>query len=60
MPDFLRFISEYFWLIALGFSAFNYFKAKRELSAHHPTLSGTLGDGEAYLLRFAIGSALPW
>ncbi len=60
MPDLFRFISDYFWLIALGFSAFNYVKAKRDLSAQPPTVSGTNENAEVYLSRFAIASASPW
>ena len=58
MPDVFRLLSEFLWLVLLGFSAFNYLKAKRELSVRQPGRQH--GEAEAYLLRFAVASALPW
>ena len=60
MPEPFRLISEYFWLVLLGFSAFNYLKAKRDLSVRYPGPGAEGGEAGAYLLRFAIASALPW
>jgi hypothetical protein len=58
MPDFFRLISEYFWLVALGFAAFNYWKADRDTSK---TLSpGKVSEAKIYLRNFALASALPW
>lgn len=64
MPDIFHFISKYFWLIALGFAALNYAKAKRGLVAVAPSQAASLGhehsEGEVLLKRLAIGFALPW
>ena len=58
MPDFFRLISEYFWLVALGFAAFNYWKAARDtLRIAAP---GKASEARTYLRGFALASALPW
>jgi hypothetical protein len=58
MPDFFNFISQYFWLVALGFAAFNYWKADRDTTK----MVGPEKASEArnYLRSFALASALPW
>lgn len=58
MPDFFRLINEYFWVIALGFALFNFWKADRDTT-------GAVGPDKArqarsYLRNFALASALPW
>jgi hypothetical protein len=58
MPDFFRFISEYFWLVALGFAAFNYWKADRGTS--RLTSPNKVLEAKGYLRIFALASALPW
>ena len=60
MPTFVRLISQYFWLIALGFCAFNYVKAKKDFLKSHAAQPTTAAEGEPYLKRLAVGSALPW
>lgn len=58
MPDLFHFISEYFWAVALVFSAFNYWKAKRgAMSSVSPAL---VTEAKAYLRNFAIAGGLPW
>ncbi len=58
MPDLFRLISEYFWLVALGFAAFNYWKAARDTS--RDTSPGKVAEAKTYLRNFALASALPW
>ncbi len=58
MPSFFRLISEYFWLIALGFGAFNYRKAHSALAASVPI--NQTSEAEIYLKRFALGANVPW
>ena len=58
MPDFFRLISEYFWAIALAFSAFNYWRADQgAMKAVVPT---KVSEAKAYLRNFAAAGALPW
>jgi hypothetical protein len=58
MPDLFRVLSEYFWLVALAFSTFNYLKAERDNSA---SLAGEARQSARALLRvFAIAMAAPW
>jgi hypothetical protein len=58
MPDFFHLISEYFWLIALGFAALNYWKADRDTSRR--TSPDKASEARGYLRNFALASALPW
>lgn len=58
MPTFFRLISEYFWLIALGFGAFNYRKAHRALATSVPI--NQTSEVEICLKRFALGANVPW
>jgi hypothetical protein len=58
MPDFFLLISEYFWLVALGFAAFNYWKADRDTSRR--TSPGKVSEARGYLRKFALAIALPW
>ena len=58
MPDFFRLISEHFWLVALGFAAFNYWKADRE--ATRLASPGRVSEARAYLRNFALAFAIPW
>ncbi len=58
MPDFFRLISEYFWLVALGSAAFNYWKAARDTSKI--AVPGKASEARTYLRNFALASALPW
>ncbi len=58
MPDFFRLISEYFWLIALGFAAFNYGKAERETAK--TAKSEKAVEASTYVRNFSIVAALPW
>jgi len=59
MTDPFRLLSTYFWLIALAFGAFNYFRADQNVAS-----AALSADQEAeariYLRRFAIAGALPW
>lgn len=58
MPDFFHLISEYFWAVALVFSAFNYWKAKQgAMNSVSPSL---IVEAQVYLRNFAIAGALPW
>jgi hypothetical protein len=58
MPAFFRLISEYFWLVALAFGAFNYRRARGTQMA---AASGDqASESEVYLKRFALGANLPW
>ncbi|HVK56448.1 MAG TPA: hypothetical protein VM532_15655 [Burkholderiales bacterium] len=54
MPPFFRLLSEYFWLIALSFSAFNYRKARGAIATSQAS------KGAIYLQRFALCASLPW
>ena len=58
MPDFFRFISEYFWAVALVFSTLNYRKATR--GALNSVSPARVAEAQAYLRNFAIAGALPW
>jgi hypothetical protein len=60
MLDMFSFLSRYFWLIALGFSAFNYVKAKGDLVKSDAEPVARLAEREQYLKRFAFCGALPW
>lgn len=58
MPKFFHLISQYFWIIALGFAALNYRKADRAAAAF--VQSSKLPEARAHLRRFALAAALPW
>jgi len=58
MPDFFRLISEYFWAIALAFSAFNYWKADRDTTSAVGADKAT--EARTYVRIFAVAGALPW
>ena len=58
MPSVFRVLSEYFWLISLGFGAFNYRKASGAIASSEP--SGQTSEAGTYLKRFAAGANLPW
>lgn len=58
MPDFFNLLPQYFWLIALGFAAFNYRRADQvALTAIEPE---KVVEARAYLRNFAVAAALPW
>ena len=58
MPGFFHLISQYFWLIALGFAAFNYrMAADATAAAVEPK---KLPEARAYMRNFALAGALPW
>ncbi len=58
MPIYFRLLSEYFWLIVLGFAVFNYRKARGAILTSEPT--GQVGEAEIYLKRFVLYANLPW
>jgi hypothetical protein len=58
MPIFFRLISEYFWLIALGITVFNYRKARGVIATS--ISNDQASEGETYLRRFALSASLPW
>ncbi len=58
MPDFFRLVSEYFWVIALAFSAINYWKARRD--ALRTVGPEKASEAITYLRNFALAGALPW
>lgn len=60
MPAFFSLLSRYFWLVALGFSAFNYVRARRDFFKSESPQRESAAEHERYLKRFAVGSALPW
>ena len=58
MPDLFRLLSEYFWLVALAFSIFNYVKVERGNVA---SSTGEARRSARGLLRiFAIATTVPW
>jgi nitrate reductase NapE component len=58
MPEFFHVLSQYFWLIALGFAAFNYRRADQAAAA--AVEPKKLSEARAYLRNFALAAALPW
>jgi hypothetical protein len=58
MPDFFRLISKYFWVVALAFAAFNYWKADRDASRIVEPNKAL--EAKTYLRNFAVAGALPW
>jgi hypothetical protein len=53
-------IGRYFWLLCLGFSAYNYVIGMRSLSSRDPTDPRASRDAIALRRWFAISSAVPW
>lgn len=60
MPSLFSFLSQYFWLVALGIGIFNYVKARGALGEREVTSAGQANEAEVYLKRFALGANLPW
>jgi len=58
MPDFFRLISEYFWIVALAFAAFNYWKSDRDTT--RTVAPDKAREARIYLRNFAFAGALPW
>jgi len=58
MPDFFHLVSEYFWAIALAFSAFNYRKADQAAMA--VVAPAKVSEAKTYVRNFAAAGALPW
>jgi len=58
MPSLFTIVSEYFWLVALGFAAFNYARARRSIATSVP--SDRAMDALTLLKRFAVIGNLPW
>jgi hypothetical protein len=53
-----RLMSQYFWLLALAFAAFNYARARKSITESVP--SDRIAEASALLKRFAVVGVLPW
>jgi hypothetical protein len=51
-------MSQYFWLLALAFAAFNYARARKSIIESVP--SDRIAEASALLTRFAVVGVLPW